>query len=60
MNTDSDPLHVADAHYAKPININMIEVVEGLHNKGHMVETAEGFKQGVEMTEATEGLRVRL
>lgn len=60
MKIDSNPLQVAHAHYDEPIDVNMIEATEGLHNKGPMVGTAEGFKQGVKMTEATEGLKVRL
>lgn len=60
MKIDSDPLQVADAHYAKPADVNMIEVDEVLHYKGPMIETSEGFKQGIEINKATEGLRVRL
>lgn len=51
---------MADAQYAKAADVNMIEGIKILHNKGPMVETTEGFKQGVEKTEATEGLRVIL
>lgn len=65
---DLDPLQVADAHYAEPFVVNMVEVSE-VHDRNAMIfettkgfkqETTKGFMQGNIMTEATEGLRAKL
>lgn len=41
---DADPLQIADAHYAGPFMVNMVEISEDSGEKADMVEVSDEFK----------------
>lgn len=60
MKIDPDPLQVANAHYAEPVIVNMVQVCEGHDRSTTVIKTTEGFNQETNITEDIKGLIVKL